>query len=383
MGLAFAERRDAASPPKVRDSSAVVRRTCACGGATGPDGMCDRCRERALRNLQRAAVAAAPQPEVAPHAVHEVLRSPGEPLDAGVRRWMEPHLGRDLGDVRVHTDARAADSARAVAARAYTVGRRIVFGAGAYAPATGDGRRLLAHELTHVAQQEGAPGPPGTLEIGRPGDGAEREAERVSASAAAAEAAGGGARPAVGRAGPIYRPRLQRQGGGAPAPAPTAAPSRTVYLCSKSLDTSPVGSHAFFRIGGAGKGNTTLSLQPVDSSLGADCWQGIPGRDYPSDLDAEGSCEPTAITETCLDTQYSAYPIGHYCTLGPNSNTFVGHLARKCGMAKPDPAGWTPGIDGSPPPGGTFAPDKWTTMSGCTTKQCVINPPAPKGPVIG
>jgi hypothetical protein len=369
MGLAFAERRETASPPKVRDSSAVLRRKCACGGDTGPDGMCDQCRERTRRLLQRAAVAAA-QPEVAPHAVHEVLRSPGEPLDAGVRRWMEPHLGRDLGDVRVHTDARAADSARMVAARAYTVGRRIVFGAGAYTPGTDDGRRLLAHELAHVAQQEGAAAPGETLEIGKPGDGAEREAERVSASAAAAEGAGGGARPGVGRAGPIYRPRLQRQDGGAQAPAPAPAPSRTVYLCSKSLDTSPVGSHAFFRIGGAGTGSRTLSLQPMDA--GGDCWQGVPAYDYPSDVNAKGSCQATAITESCLDAEYRAYPVGHYCTYGPNSNTFVGHLARKCGMAKVDPTGWTPGIDDAPPPAGTFAPSKWNTLAGCSQKECKV-----------
>src|ERR1041385_5790965 len=66
----------------------------------------------------------------APPIVHEVLRSPGQPLDASTRAFMEPRFGRDFGDVRVHTDGKAAESARAVNARAYTVGNNVVFGAG-------------------------------------------------------------------------------------------------------------------------------------------------------------------------------------------------------------------------------------------------------------
>ncbi len=70
---------------------------------------------------------------------------------------MEPRFGHDCGSVRVHTDARAAESAQAVNALAYTVGNGIVFDAGEYAPATPDGQRLLAHELAHVVQQERGP----------------------------------------------------------------------------------------------------------------------------------------------------------------------------------------------------------------------------------
>jgi outer membrane protein OmpA-like peptidoglycan-associated protein len=68
---------------------------------------------------------------------------------------MEPRFGRDFSRVRVHTDASAAESARAVNARAYTVGWNVVFAAGQYAPGQADARRLLAHELTHVVQQRG------------------------------------------------------------------------------------------------------------------------------------------------------------------------------------------------------------------------------------
>jgi len=78
---------------------------------------------------------------------------PGQPLDASTRAFMEPCFGHDFGHVRVHTDAQAAESARAVNALAFTVGRDVVFGPGQYAPATQRGRALLAHELTHVVQQ--------------------------------------------------------------------------------------------------------------------------------------------------------------------------------------------------------------------------------------
>jgi hypothetical protein len=81
---------------------------------------------------------------------------PGRPLEPAARRDLQNRLGQDLSQVRVHTDASAARSARAIGALAYTVGRDIVFGAGQYAPETPVGRGLIAHELTHVAQQTGA-----------------------------------------------------------------------------------------------------------------------------------------------------------------------------------------------------------------------------------
>jgi hypothetical protein len=82
-----------------------------------------------------------------------VLASPGHPLDSDARAFMEPRLGRSLGDVRIHDDAQAASSAALVRARAYTVGRHVVFGAGEHT-ASESGRRLLAHELAHVVQQD-------------------------------------------------------------------------------------------------------------------------------------------------------------------------------------------------------------------------------------
>ena len=92
-------------------------------------------------------------PQTVPPIVHEVLRSAGQPLDAATRAFMEQRFGHDFSRVRVHTDPRAAGSARAVSALAYTLGQHMVFSAGQYAPGTTAGKRLLAHELTHVVQQ--------------------------------------------------------------------------------------------------------------------------------------------------------------------------------------------------------------------------------------
>ncbi len=156
--------------------------------------------------LQRTAIKSSPVHDV-PLIVHEALRSPGQPLDGQTRAFMEPRFGHDFSrmpahgnrtaptpahltigaphdeyeqeaemmaqqvisrstvssstgydfsGVRVHADAKAAESARAVNAQAYTVGHDIVFGAGRYAPGTYEGRRLLAHELSHSLQQQSA-----------------------------------------------------------------------------------------------------------------------------------------------------------------------------------------------------------------------------------
>jgi hypothetical protein len=86
--------------------------------------------------------------------VFEVLRSPGQPLDAETRAFFEPRFGHNFSTVRIHTDAKAAESARAVNALAYTAGNHIVFGARGYAPKAEPGKYLLAHELTHTIQQQ-------------------------------------------------------------------------------------------------------------------------------------------------------------------------------------------------------------------------------------
>ncbi len=105
--------------------------------------------------VQRAARTTAAL-EIAPDSVRDALGRPGQPLDAATRAFMEPRFGHDFSSVRVHADTKAAESAQAVNALAYTMGRDVVFGAGQYAPAIASGRQLLAHELAHVVQQAGA-----------------------------------------------------------------------------------------------------------------------------------------------------------------------------------------------------------------------------------
>ncbi|MFQ5814820.1 MAG: DUF4157 domain-containing protein [Anaerolineae bacterium] len=111
------------------------------------------------------------------------LRLGGQPLPEFTRAFFKPCFGYDLSQVRVHADARAAESARALKARAFTVGRDVVFGAGQYTPGTISGRRLLAHELAHVIQQGAAAlttlGP--SLSIADRASPAEREARQFAA----------------------------------------------------------------------------------------------------------------------------------------------------------------------------------------------------------
>jgi len=90
----------------------------------------------------------------APQAIQGVLSSPGRPLDTASRAYFEPRFRHDFSHVRVHTDFGAARSASAIAAQAYTAGNHIVFAEGTYAPGSAANRRLMAHELAHVIQQE-------------------------------------------------------------------------------------------------------------------------------------------------------------------------------------------------------------------------------------
>lgn len=138
----------------------VLQRKCECGASAS--GACEECRKRE-EQLSPAPVMQrrsngnggghAPESADAPPIVHEVLRSPGQPLDASVRPFMESRFGRDLSDVRVHTDSVASKSAQAVNALAYTAGPDVVFAPGQYDPETVNGKKLLAHELAHVVQQ--------------------------------------------------------------------------------------------------------------------------------------------------------------------------------------------------------------------------------------
>jgi hypothetical protein len=180
----------AAAPVQVTAAPAQrLQRTCDCGQHTNGEGECAECRKKQAGTLQRAATANGPN--MAPPIVHEVLRASGQPLDAATRGAMEPRFGHDFSKVRVHTDDRAAESARAVNALAYTVGRDVVFNSGRYAPGTAGGRQLLTHELTHVVQQASDSGPvPETALRIDPSGSAEREAQTFAHRVLSAEKPG-------------------------------------------------------------------------------------------------------------------------------------------------------------------------------------------------
>lgn len=136
-----------------------VQRSCAaCESEERVQRKCAECEEE--EELQRKeAPSSSPSTAVAggaaPTIVGDVVGGTGRPLDASVRSFMEPRFGHDFGRVRVHDGSRAAESAAAVNARAYTVGNNVVFGRGSYSPGSESGRKLIAHELTHVLQQGG------------------------------------------------------------------------------------------------------------------------------------------------------------------------------------------------------------------------------------
>jgi len=134
---------------------APLQRKCGCGGSGGATGECEECKEKEKQeksNLQRKA-SGPRESAVAPPIVHEVLNSPGHPLDRVTRDFFNARFGHDFSRVRVHTDLRAGNSAKAVGVHAYTVGNDIVFDSGQYSPASVKGRKLLAHELAHTIQQ--------------------------------------------------------------------------------------------------------------------------------------------------------------------------------------------------------------------------------------
>jgi hypothetical protein len=135
-------------------ATSLLHRKCSCEGS-GSSSDCDECKKTEEQTVQREAVGP-PASSFAPPIVHEVLHSPGEPLSQRTRVLMETPFGHDLTRVRIHTDSKAAESARAINALAYTAGDHIAFAAGQYAPEDKGGSRLLAHELTHVIQQNRA-----------------------------------------------------------------------------------------------------------------------------------------------------------------------------------------------------------------------------------
>jgi hypothetical protein len=133
-------------------------------------------------NVHRSGSGAAALDETVSRAIH-AKRGGGQPLDAGAQRDLGGSMGHDFSDVQVHTDGEADRLNRAVRAEAFTTGKDIFFREGKYDPGSNQGRKLLAHELTHVVQQRDSP-PKQDLTLSDPGDASERQAGEVAEAVA-------------------------------------------------------------------------------------------------------------------------------------------------------------------------------------------------------
>jgi len=201
------------------------------------------------------AVQKGPAPALA--RVQSVLRAPGQPLDRATRTLMESRFGHDFGRVRVHADCEAAESARAVNARAYTVGRDIVFAANQYTPQTRAGRALIAHELTHTLQQDMRPADGQPTAISSSDHPNEREATANANWIANDLAPAPGGRPPRGQSSPLASPRLDRAPADGPLPATGSAGATAGCVCDPG-EAIPYGIETFHLIA-----SLSLSLSSI------------------------------------------------------------------------------------------------------------------------
>jgi len=362
-----------------------ARRTlqrCACGGT------CAECSEQSMATRADAG-----------------LSSPWQRLDASTRSFMELRFGADFGGVRVHTDQRAAESARGLRALAYTVGNDIVFRAGHYSPRTETGNRLLAHELAHVRQQDNNAELPlkSAPPVGSKNDALEREAV-----AAAEVVAGSGTRVPAFTESPssaIVRLQADDSDGGIPNGVSDSGSDGLADAGSGDAslpggvedgvvtDSSVTNADGYaaapckvcareLKHGGILFNHTYVVAPGAQYAiLGPTCpanWYDSPlffttGQKWDHSTDPCGHT-PTCIpcypkgdgddASACLRNAFDSYPsLSKYSApFGPNSNTFAGTLARACcsGMI-PQPArlGWVPHWDDAPAPpraGGTPCP---------------------------
>lgn len=221
-------------------------------------------REAGPSPAAQPAAGTAPQEHhgVVPAIVGEVLRGPGAPLAGGLRQAMEPGFGQDFSHVRVHTDSRAAESARAVGAWAYAAGSHVVLDPVRQAPGTPEHSALLAHELAHVAQQRSAM-PVDARRLRFSTDSEEAQAERAGRAVAEGRSA-----PAVGSA-PFS---IARSGG--PKSPPKVIPTGQRAIIQWGDDAATVANVEALRTGlrsgpNAAGANTVVHYQDlVENSLG-------------------------------------------------------------------------------------------------------------------
>ncbi len=378
-----------AIPNAMTIPSGSLQRKCAC--AESSEGGCESCRQKSMalqRHSHKKTVPAVPS------LVHDVLRSPGQPLAESTRAYFEPRFGHDFSAIRVHADHRAARSAAAIGAEAYTVGRNVVFGGNRYSPQTSSGRKLIAHELTHAVQQGLSRYSAGTqLKVIPPEHASEQQAEHVAGRSASGRSIANALIPASLGVAREPSPNTQASpetltetvtggesagtqttGGTGSTGSGGGGAGRPVFFCSKPILGSSLHgqSHAFFRVGGSGAGNTTYELEHDKPCPCA--WQGFPRTNDPDDFNASNATciAAPAISESCLVANWSSYPVGKYCARGPNSNTYTRVIAEKCGAVGLRPPGNVLGFDAAPPVAGTHsAPHPYIQALGwCDEVEC-------------
>jgi hypothetical protein len=306
---------------------------------------CAACEEEDKKKLQMkpAGTPHATGPE-APPIVHEVLRSRGQPLDAATREFFEPRFGHDFSRVRIHTGSQAELSARAVNSSAYTIGSNIVFAAQRYAPSTYDGARLLAHELTHVLQQQGTGQPTNSAEWKIPGTQLQRQDDGTGSMAEAAPSepiTPETTEPALAELeGPPESATPQSSGpgpsGGKPDPS---LPDCTAVMGGRQVDywaAKIIGAqHTFMNFKLDSSNYWLFEGGPLPSDpkkTGA--WAKLGDWDTrgPRVTKTFGKEDCTAIKDCLLDTtaKYHAAGVSYDPTDGPNSNSFMEQLTFKC-----------------------------------------------------
>jgi hypothetical protein len=292
-----------------------LQRKCDCGESSE----CAECTEG--RMLQRKAANRLAS-GIAPPIVHEVLNSPGKPLEQATRNFFEARLRHDFSQVRVHTGMQAAASARSINALAYTVGGHIVFGDGQYAPKSQTGRSLIAHELAHILQQ-GAPTKalPARLPGSTARDHWEREEDRQ---------AGGIATPArVSRTLGLW---LQRQ--------PSPGPSCSVEICFKAIGRFGLGlaglKHAIINVD-EGSGIKHVEVDPdfhqPQGMLHSHVVNAAGHKDGDTCQTLPATCkEASAVIAAANEYESKDIIYDPITRTGPNSNSFAEWTLARAGL---------------------------------------------------
>jgi hypothetical protein len=303
--------------------SSLLQRQCSCGKAAGPTGECEECKKKhesgpTLQRKSGGAAASSQSCAVAPPIVHDVLSSPGQPLDAGTRALMEPRFGYDFSRVRVHADSRAAKSAEAVNAQAYTVGSNIVFGPNQGRAGNLSRQRILAHELAHVVQQGGRQSG-GSLQVAPANDSAESAADR----AADQVLSGGPASNAVKAEG-----RLQRLGAN-----PNCTPGQAANIHQAIFNANSWVGKTLAAL--AASPLTTRTLNALTHNFGPAGTAGNAGR-IAAALRA-GQSDMNSIPISCVDGTTAGECNDNHCGVTPAAGCHSTSICTNLTLATNDP----------------------------------------------